>query len=55
MPYQDANDRQGKNSSSSTSDMQLLDKRSWFIPASISPAYALGMMQIMPFLVKHLA
>jgi len=25
-----------------------------FVPASISPAFALGMMQIMPFLTNHL-
>jgi len=30
-------------------------QESRFIPASVSPSYALGMMQIMPFLVKHLA
>ena len=30
-------------------------QESRFIPASVSPAYALGMMQIMPFLIKHLA
>lgn len=30
-------------------------QESRFIPASVSPSYALGMMQIMPFLIKHLA
>ena len=30
-------------------------QESRFVPASVSPAYALGMMQIMPFLIKHLA
>jgi soluble lytic murein transglycosylase len=30
-------------------------QESRFIPASISTSYALGMMQIMPFLVRHLA
>ncbi len=30
-------------------------QESKFIPASISASYALGMMQIMPFLVRHLA
>jgi len=30
-------------------------QESRFVPASISRAYALGMMQIMPFLVKHIA
>jgi len=30
-------------------------QESRFVPASVSPSYALGMMQIMPFLVKHLA
>ncbi len=30
-------------------------QESRFIPGSVSSSYALGMMQIMPFLVKHLA
>ena len=30
-------------------------QESRFVPASVSSAYALGMMQIMPFLIKHLA
>jgi soluble lytic murein transglycosylase len=30
-------------------------QESRFIPASVSPSFALGMMQIMPFLVDHLA
>ncbi len=30
-------------------------QESRFIPASVSRSYALGMMQIMPFLVKHIA
>jgi len=30
-------------------------QESHFIPASVSPSYALGMMQIMPFLINHLA
>jgi len=30
-------------------------QESRFIPASVSPSYALGMMQIMPFLIEHLA
>lgn len=30
-------------------------QESRFIPASISTSYALGMMQIMPFLIKHLS
>ena len=30
-------------------------QESRFIPASVSSSYALGMMQIMPFLIKHLA
>ena len=33
----------------------LARQESRFVPASISPSYALGMMQIMPFLIKHLA
>ncbi len=30
-------------------------QESRFVPASVSSSYALGMMQIMPFLIKHLA
>ena len=30
-------------------------QESRFVPASVSPSFALGMMQIMPFLVKHIA
>ena len=30
-------------------------QESRFVPASVSPSYALGMMQIMPFLIRHLA
>ncbi len=30
-------------------------QESRFVPASVSPSYALGMMQIMPFLIEHLA
>jgi len=33
----------------------LARQESRFVPASVSPSYALGMMQIMPFLIKHLA
>jgi soluble lytic murein transglycosylase len=33
----------------------LSRQESRFVPASVSPSYALGMMQIMPFLIKHLA
>ena len=33
----------------------LAKQESRFIPASVSSSYALGMMQIMPFLIKHLA
>ena len=33
----------------------LAKQESHFIPASVSSSYALGMMQIMPFLIKHLA
>ena len=35
--------------------LALARQESRFIPASLSPSYALGMMQIMPFLVKALA
>ncbi len=30
-------------------------QESRFIPASVSPSFALGMMQFMPFLIKHIA
>lgn len=30
-------------------------QESRFVPASVSPSYALGMMQVMPFLIKHLS
>ena len=33
----------------------LARQESRFVPASVSPSYALGMLQIMPFLIKHLA
>jgi soluble lytic murein transglycosylase len=33
----------------------LARQESRFVPASVSPSYAMGMMQIMPFLIKHLA
>ena len=33
----------------------IAKQESHFIPASVSSAYALGMMQIMPFLIKHLS
>ncbi|CAA6824912.1 MAG: Soluble lytic murein transglycosylase precursor (EC [uncultured Sulfurovum sp.] len=33
----------------------IAKQESRFVPASVSPSYALGMMQIMPFLIKHLA
>ena len=33
----------------------LSRQESRFVPASVSPSYAMGMMQIMPFLIKHLA
>jgi len=35
--------------------LALARQESRFIPSSISPSYALGMMQIMPFLVEALA
>jgi len=33
----------------------LARQESRFVPASVSPSYALGMLQIMPFLIEHLA
>jgi len=35
--------------------LAIARQESRFVPASVSPSYALGMMQIMPFLIKHLA
>jgi len=53
MPYQDL---LGKLPRSRQAILYAIARQeSRFIPASISTSYALGMMQIMPFLVRHLA
>ncbi len=53
MPYRDA--MLGKSKERIALLYAIARQESRFIPASISPSYALGMMQIMPFLIKHLA
>ncbi len=53
MPYRDA--MMGKDKRRVALLYAIGRQESRFIPASISPSYALGMMQIMPFLIKHLA
>jgi len=53
MPYQDA--MIGKSKERVALLYAIARQESRFVPASISPSYALGMMQIMPFLIKHLA
>ncbi len=53
MPYRDA--MIGKNRYRVALLYALGRQESRFVPASISTSYALGMMQIMPFLIKHLA
>jgi len=53
MPYQDA--MFGKSQERIALIYAIARQESRFVPASISPSYALGLMQIMPFLIKHLA
>ncbi len=53
MPYRDA--MIGKDKKRVALLYAIGRQESRFVPASISPSYALGMMQIMPFLIKHLA
>jgi soluble lytic murein transglycosylase len=53
MPYRDA--MIGINRYRVALLYALGRQESRFVPASISTSYALGMMQIMPFLIKHLA
>ena len=53
MPYRDA--MIGRDKKRVALLYAIGRQESRFIPASISPSYALGMMQIMPFLIKHLA
>ena len=53
MPYLDG--MQGFEIHRKALILALARQESRFVPASVSPSYALGMMQIMPFLIKHLA
>ena len=52
MPYREA--MIGKDIKRVALIYAIARQESRFVPASISPSYALGMMQIMPFLIKHL-
>jgi len=53
MPYPDA--MIGRERERIALIYAIARQESRFVPASISTSYALGMMQIMPFLIKHLA
>lgn len=53
MPYPDA--MIGRERERIALLYAIARQESRFVPASISTSYALGMMQIMPFLIKHLA
>jgi len=53
VPYPDA--YRGLSLDDKALVLALARQESRFIPSSVSPSYALGMMQIMPFLVKALA
>jgi len=53
MPYRDA--MFGKSKKRIALLYAIARQESRFVPASVSTSYALGMMQIMPFLIKHLA
>jgi soluble lytic murein transglycosylase len=53
IPYEDA--YKGMKIDDKALLLAIARQESRFIPSSISPSYALGMMQIMPFLVKTLA
>ena len=53
MPYRDA--MIGKDVKRVALLYAIARQESRFVPASVSPSYALGMMQIMPFLIKHLS
>ena len=53
IPYPES--LEGLNAENKALVLALARQESRFIPSSISPSYALGMMQIMPFLVKALA
>ena len=53
MPYRDAMSKFSVNRQALIYAIARQESR--FIPASVSTSYALGMMQIMPFLVRHIA
>ncbi len=53
LPYKKAYDKLGTDEKAML--LSLARQESRFIPSSISSSYALGMMQIMPFLVKELS
>jgi len=53
MPYPDA--MKGFTKKRKAILYAIARQESRFIPASVSPSYALGMMQIMPFLIKQLS
>ena len=53
MPYRDLLTKLPKSRQAILYAIARQESR--FVPASISTSYALGMMQIMPFLVRHLA
>jgi len=53
MPYPDA--MKGFSLQRQAILYAIARQESRFIPASVSTSYALGMMQIMPFLIKHLS
>jgi len=53
MPYIDA--MMGKSKERIALIYAIARQESRFVPASVSSSYALGMMQIMPFLIRHLA
>jgi soluble lytic murein transglycosylase len=53
MPYPDA--MKGFNPQRKAILYAIARQESRFVPASVSTSYALGMMQIMPFLIKHLS
>ena len=53
MPYPEA--MEGFKAERKAILYAIARQESRFVPASVSPSYALGMMQIMPFLIKHLS
>ncbi|NOR55359.1 MAG: transglycosylase SLT domain-containing protein [Sulfurovum sp.] len=53
MPYRDAMKRMPKERQALIYAIARQESR--FVPASVSRSFALGMMQFMPFLIKHIA